>query len=392
MVLSPAVIYGRGMQSTHDRIAYLDGLRGWAAFVVLLYHAGFVFFRLVDPIYSFNAARVATDGTLAIYVFFVVSGFALSIRFLDTGDVRVVQALALRRYLRLGIPIFFASLAAYLLLSGGLLYHKAAATILGIPPHHLGLDLTPSILGLLKFSLFDIFFQYRIPESYGPVLWTMPVEFIGSFVVFAMLLLYPKSVRGRVVVFCGFLFAQLYVNPTYSCFLYGVLFAHASRLGSVQRFRATHLGTVAGVGMVVAVALFSAFGQAYYNGYWLPLAGTLLVAAPVVSAHVASFFDLRMSQFLGRVSFSLYLTHFLVLCSLMSWVIVVLSSHGLSNLTIARIVPPVSIVVCLLVATGFHRIEVIAIDLSRQFSDWCFARAGRADDTAAVTGLPSVQK
>jgi peptidoglycan/LPS O-acetylase OafA/YrhL len=377
------------MQRTDDRrITYLDGLRGWAAFVVLTYHASFLIFHAVDPIYNYRAVQVLIDGALAVYVFFVVSGFALSIHFLETDNPRVVQALALRRYIRLGVPIFFASLASYLLLSFGLMVHQPAAAVLRANVAIIGLDVTPSLPGFLKFALYGVFFQYRVPETYDPPLWSMSIELFGSFIVFAMLLLYPKTWSGRIVVFGGFLVGCLATQPIYSCFLYGVLLAHISRLGVVRAFRTSLAATILGLALIAGVALFSAYGRGLYNGYSMSVAGCALVAAPVVSARIASFFSWRISRFLGRVSFSLYLTHYLVICSLSSWVVLALASHGVRPEETARVVPLFSIVVSLLAAAGFYRIEAFAIDLSRKFSDWCLGRA----DAAAVTDLAAVRK
>jgi peptidoglycan/LPS O-acetylase OafA/YrhL len=55
---------------------------------------------------------------MAIFVFFLVSGFSLSIDYLDRGDVsRWIRALA-GRYFRLAIPIFFASLIVHVAMNG----------------------------------------------------------------------------------------------------------------------------------------------------------------------------------------------------------------------------------------------------------------------------------
>ena len=70
------------MESGPQRLRFLDGVRGWAAVVVLLYHI------FIDglPANSFMADRALwgkvffLNGTLAVCVFFVVSGFSLSVR------------------------------------------------------------------------------------------------------------------------------------------------------------------------------------------------------------------------------------------------------------------------------------------------------------------------
>ena len=86
--------------SEAGRLRFLDGLRGWAAVVVLLHHV----FIDGPPANGFMAdrtpwAKVFVNGTLAVCVFFVISGFSLSIRYLDRGDGGTLARIAAGRYL-----------------------------------------------------------------------------------------------------------------------------------------------------------------------------------------------------------------------------------------------------------------------------------------------------
>src|ERR1700758_3060585 len=84
------------MERGATRFRFLDGLRGWAAVVVLLHHL------FVDglPANSLMADRVLwakvffLNGILAVSVFFVISGFSLSIRYLETGDGKALSRVA----------------------------------------------------------------------------------------------------------------------------------------------------------------------------------------------------------------------------------------------------------------------------------------------------------
>src|SRR5205814_10095243 len=63
------------------RLTFLDGLRGWAAMAVLLFHV----FILIFPPSNFAAIMlrkfVLFNGAFAVMLFFVISGFALSTPF-----------------------------------------------------------------------------------------------------------------------------------------------------------------------------------------------------------------------------------------------------------------------------------------------------------------------
>ena len=60
------------------RIDYLDGVRGWASLMVLLFHAFWETFGNVLPVFRNPVTAFLLDGHLAVFVFFVLSGDALS--------------------------------------------------------------------------------------------------------------------------------------------------------------------------------------------------------------------------------------------------------------------------------------------------------------------------
>jgi peptidoglycan/LPS O-acetylase OafA/YrhL len=85
------------------------------------------------PANSFMADRALwakvffLNGTLAVSVFFVISGFSLSIRYLETGDGRALGRIAAGRYLRLALPIFAICAVTYVLLVSGLFRRPRSA-------------------------------------------------------------------------------------------------------------------------------------------------------------------------------------------------------------------------------------------------------------------------
>ena len=96
-----------------SRVAVLDGIRGWASLAVLLFHVLPETNRGVLPELNSDVVFVLFDGALAVYVFFILSGEALSTGYLRTKDTRVVRSLAARRYFRLTLPILMACLLVY---------------------------------------------------------------------------------------------------------------------------------------------------------------------------------------------------------------------------------------------------------------------------------------
>lgn len=81
------------------------------------------------------------NGTLAVCVFFAISGFSLSIRYLDRGDGGALARIAAGRYLRLAVPIFAICAITHALLVFGVIPPPA----LRPPPLDAFLTFTPTL-------------------------------------------------------------------------------------------------------------------------------------------------------------------------------------------------------------------------------------------------------
>src|SRR5258706_1988331 len=87
------------------RFHEIDGLRGWAALSVVVFHLYWETFGVVMPGLRNPATAFFLDAGLAVSLFFVLSGEALSAAyFAGKGEVAVVK-LCVKRYTRLTIPI-----------------------------------------------------------------------------------------------------------------------------------------------------------------------------------------------------------------------------------------------------------------------------------------------
>lgn len=115
--------------------AYLDGMRGVAAFLVYLFHHAYQCYRAdmswgaENQYYGFlrfPIIRLLYGGTAAVSVFFVISGYALSyrplklIRSRNTKDLyNTMSSLVFRRLFRLYIPIIVSTFIVFLLVRIG---------------------------------------------------------------------------------------------------------------------------------------------------------------------------------------------------------------------------------------------------------------------------------
>lgn len=353
---------------------FLDGLRGWASLMVVFSHLMPRLLTDLTPEYDKDYFRFISDGGLAIYIFFVLSGFALSVKFVETRNMQGLTRSAASRYFRLMIPIFGASIVAYTLMAAGLMTNISAAKLFhseGWLDTFYNFDSTWP--WLLQFSFYNVLADYNGLVSYGPALWTMPIEFVGSFLVLGYCALFGKR-SGESLYLAPLLIGitLLMINvPIYACFVIGYALAE---LHACENFRSDrwvqHLATLAFAVPVICSTWFRSDNEAVVVAQ-----ATLLVFAVTFSPPLRRFFSSKVSDFLGSISFPLYLLHFAVICSFTSSLYPWLHGQPLSNLTISNITLSSSVAVSLLAAWLFLPVEKFSIKASRHFADfllkWC---------------------
>ena len=179
-----------------DRIEYLDGLRGLSAFAVFLGH--FIpLFIIVAPLIEF----AFTVRELSVCIFFVLSGYVLTAGFFKSGNYELIKSGATRRYIRLLIPVLFTIgmvwLFVYRIYTLSSLYDALSMAFYGV-----------FINGQSAF--------FSGGNTYTGAMWTLGIEFAGSFLVFGFLALFGKS-RHRWIdlSYCFFSPAQYILSRVY---------------------------------------------------------------------------------------------------------------------------------------------------------------------------------
>ncbi|MBR7998255.1 acyltransferase family protein [Burkholderia vietnamiensis] len=380
----------------------LEGLRGVAALAVVFSHCFYTFFPFLQTgekadqhaVWEFwllnNPLRVFYNGTFAVTVFFVMSGYVLTRKFFENGDVRSLQDGAAKRYIRLGIPVGTSVLLGYTLMCA----HAFPANLThlggfieaayGFQPS-LALALSDSVFGSLVFG----------HAQYNYILWTIGVEFLGSLLLFAYLALFGHT-RYRTWVAAAISVALIIAEPVngilYALFFVG-MFMHTWRLvrspwaiaacvlsglyfGGYHWYSKSYLWLVDVANALVRVGihlewpvLFPAIGSVF------------LVAAILGKNRVSAFLSLRPIVWLGDKSFSLYLTHTFVLSSvgMYAW----LGTPSLPYQTRAWLSIAAVVVVSLIVAAAFARlVDAPAVKLAQKFCK--YSRVNSAGPSSTV--------
>ena len=130
----------RGERPAADKMACFEAIRGLAALAVLFFHVLVAFLPGLSagkgpggeelPAWLLLLARLLGrflwDGQMAVLLFFVLSGFVLSLTYWRNGSPSVLGSATVRRYPRLMLPVAASVLLAYVLLLTGAMSNQAS--------------------------------------------------------------------------------------------------------------------------------------------------------------------------------------------------------------------------------------------------------------------------
>ena len=190
------------------KIGYLDGLRGLAAFQVVFHHFILTFYPAlfifpgvathlpgtIEATISASPLNLLWDGNFAVCLFFILSGYVLSHKFFLHGNAEIATAAAVKRYFRLALPAAFSVLLAYVMMKLSLFFNQPAGVAAGSDWLAGVWTFQPRFFDALNQAFLGVFFAGTF--SYNAVLWTIALEFAGSFIVFGFLALFGTA-RNR---------------------------------------------------------------------------------------------------------------------------------------------------------------------------------------------------
>ncbi len=394
------------------RLAWLEGLRGAATVQVFLLHYLTAFFpgandRGDAPFHYGWEAWIARpsplfwlfDGYSAVYVFFLLSGTVLTYSF-RTAPLQIPQQ-AMRRVVRLIVPVFFAAALASLLFSLFPTSHVAAGAITGstrwlatIGPdpfsvRHFVREVTiESLFTGYQWSTLFAPLESRldtITGSFNAPFWTLHIELWGSFLVMALVAMQRVSRK----LYRLFLVATplLFWSHPLMLFVGGHLLADFAARPRAQSVRCS---LAAAACLALGVALCCSRDWLAVNSLRQSLApvavrgddlfhfqsqlGALFVYLGVLaSASVQQWLSLRPFQRLGKLSFSVYLVHFPTLFTISCATFVALAPLGYG--TAVAVAGVVGTIVTALLAVVFERwIDGVAVRVARNLGKTQAAR------------------
>ena len=354
------------------RYRSLDGLRGLAAFVVLICHS-----LLVMPMFmqahadpnlippgtvswwaTFSPLHLVWGGTEAVYLFFVLSGFVLTLPFVRKRKASWIGYYP-KRALRIYLPVWGAFVLSILgMIAIPRIFPSDASTWLSGHP-----------ATLTKSQVLGDLFLWPPPLGSNPVLWSLTFEVIFSILLPLFVLAGLRFRRLNPIKFVLLLVAIAYYSPSGTVPVFILPMFGLGVLMAVERDRLARWG--AGIRRLRFAGavwfLLSVVTLGLLNSYWtvrslttdllelatlvplsraLSLLGASLAIFLAVEGAWKGWLESPHMQWLGKRSFSLYLVHN---------PIVVSTAIVLGGTPSAWMILAVTVPLSLLVADGLYR-------------------------------------
>jgi len=379
------------MSKSRERFHALDSVRGLASLQVIIAHSMVAVPALTWLAYPNTKPKGSIEFYLgnsplhffwsdsqAVKVFFVLSGFVLSLPYFTEGKKPFYPKFFIKRIIRLLLPCL--AIIAISLGFKELLYKPNSVNMFG---GWVQMVWTDHITGKdwLDIVLLKYHYDY-IDRS----LWTIPPEIKLSLLLPLVILLYK-----RLNLFLSLVALVIYVG------LWHFLNKHNARdlwnefptlfyltffiIGSYMcRCRLAIIGWVNGLssawfyGMIVITILIY---TANYTFWWLPAkllnpmhaasdyiaaVAAILLISIALSQRGTAFFSNSMLQFLGKISFSIYLIHA---------VVITVMAYVLKDFFAPTIVVGIAFIASFILAVPYYKyIEVPSLNLANKIADY----------------------
>ena len=326
------------------RMPELDAIRGLAALTVVISHfAVYSIFDMakgdIEPfsfmyIYNYTPLRIIHAGHEAVILFFILSGFVLTLSYSSESNFNIISFL-FKRFSRIYIPVFVMLLVTIVF---KLEFYQVDG-LFGLSDW-INSKWVDSINEKMLFNHFTLIFNYDYSNGLNPVLWSLTHE-LRFYILFPVLIYMLMRINIIFFIFLivilmytgyeglisklGWSFSipyGLHVTLIYlPVFLCGILLAKYFKY--IKYFYIKYLNTYFKILLLLcAVYLYTyelifqdikSIHNAYIDNISVILGASVFVITTLSSRRVSNVLSTRVFIFLGEISYSLYLYHLIIL-------------------------------------------------------------------------------
>ena len=358
-------------------ITYLDSIRGLAAFTVINDHFVTAYNlpcenSFCKDLLDHSPLHIWWDGSAAVSMFFVLSGLVLSLKYFRLGHQADLNSFKLMPYMTARLFRIWLPYLVILLISAAFYWHTVNNPLLktALPPTEWIVNMwrnhALTALAMLRES-----FLLSLPAMVVllPQAWTLTIELVLSLLLPIGLLL-AKQGSLWLCLFSMIAILLLGVSPFLMHFALGLLIARyytviANYLMPKPWLRRFILlvGLLFYTAMSTSEHLFSETFMWIVTGLG---AGFIIIYA--LSSHrTQGFLEWRILRQLGKVSYSAYLIHMLILLCLTPYLLTQLELYSTNRLWLWLSAWLLTIVIVqLLSLLSYYFIEIPSISLGRK--------------------------
>lgn len=301
------------------RVSYLDSIRGLACMQVLVAHIIAAFYPRLATTPHPVAIPIGYlwDGSSAVWMFFMLSGYVLTDAFRRSGYP--ATSIAIARTARLALPAVASGLVAGVIYLAARDIYIFAATRSGSDWMLQSSTLLPTRVSAIIIDVVSAPFT-GTTDHYNPPLWTLGFEIYGSLLILALVKVGDMLNARQRWIMAAVAFIAL-SGTHYVCFVFGYVLAlrgAATNRPDLPRILSAAL-LVLGIYICASQSIYGVFNhacswpltfQSCSPFYAQKIAGAMLVFyGAIQSDWVRTFLDRSPLVALGRYSFAIYLAH-----------------------------------------------------------------------------------
>ncbi len=319
-------------------IAYIDGLKGFCALWVTIFHyilafvvgsgyigweSGIAQEQKLDYFWQNIPLAFFSNASFPLHIFFAIIAFLPAWHFFNNQDVEWIKKQAIVRYFRFVPYVFIITVISYLLYINGAYFHEELGALLNLrwPAALMQGDLSWSDVFVSSFFRAYIYGE----DSYAAVLWCMHIIFLGSYIAYALLLLFGSS-KKYMHIYALILIVCCYALPWAMPFVGGIMVASIAcsevKNPSNSKIRA-YLGWAL---LSMGLALGLSESGLTLNGIYGDILKTTAALSVLLSIFyldwLQKIFCNKFFIYCGKYVFSMIVMHCLIMISISAWMFI----------------------------------------------------------------------
>lgn len=293
-----------------DSTKFITGLRGYAALAVFLIHIGGFGLREL----SIYTNRIVDSGKYGVMVFFVLSAFTISMSISREENFHFFRYI-FKRFLRIA-PMYYLVLLIGFFLGGSEYYNNLFGTV-------------NSLSNLLFHISFLNWINYKHQNNIIGVEWSVPIEFTYYLIIpfLYYYLIKNKQNIAIVLIVCGIISSiglLLYKGFEFAAIAYHwsllkYLFSFTFGIVIYIIFKSKHVNVynktpnLLLVLILISLLVLIILDFQYPDFYITIFCGFLILSLQQPSILRKILFENSIIQFIGKISYSFYLLHILIM-------------------------------------------------------------------------------